>query len=59
MMKYDKLKGRLKQLNKEIPSNELGVYIIDLSKGEKVSDIKNPPANAVFLIDDVASKLQS
>jgi hypothetical protein len=59
-MRFDKLKDRVKKLDREIPGADkhCGIYIIDESKGEKVSDIKNPPDGAIFLIDDVERKLK-
>jgi hypothetical protein len=59
-MRFDRLKDRVKKLDREIPGADKhhGIYIIDESKGEKISDIKKPLAGAIFIIDDVASKLQ-
>jgi hypothetical protein len=58
LQKITGIKNKLEQMRDSLPSNDLGIYYIDVAAGQKISDIKNPAKDAVFIIDDIGLKLQ-
>ena len=54
-MNLERLKQRVKQLDKEIPDRFHGVLILD--KGQKIPEELIDYPNLIVLIDDVAEKL--